>query len=402
MEVSEARGTFDTLRKRLDNSDSRKADKTEVNNLQNQINSLASGSPLVATSIDEMTDTSKVYVNTTDGHWYTHNGTTWVDGGVYQASEDSETVKKLVEDKEDKINISNELSSDLSANSEFFDFIVKIGHTYRIYNTSIQDDSTFSVNLRTKNPSAFVTGIVSNLKSQTYVEFTSEYEGDILHITTSDYTGVSFKIIDLETISKKLEMNVNKLNNFSLNNLTDLGKTFFNNYNFKKYNLLLGHVAYVSNNKVLIEKTDNMYVFTVKVPLSDFNNNINVLLSSKMFNVPIYRLYAVKEDTTFIMINDWTKINTDDFLIINDESLGYYKENNYTYLILSIANTVGGTVINPYKLPDFDFYIYQYIDKINRQIIVDANGKGDYTTIQEAIDNANVWDTILIMPRNLC
>lgn len=45
MEVSEARGIFDTLRKRLDNSDSKKADKTEVDNLQSKVNSLASGSP---------------------------------------------------------------------------------------------------------------------------------------------------------------------------------------------------------------------------------------------------------------------------------------------------------------------------------------------------------------------
>lgn len=55
--------------------------------LQNQINGLASGSPLVANSVNEMTDTSHVYVNTSDGHWYWNNGTTWVDCGVYQATE---------------------------------------------------------------------------------------------------------------------------------------------------------------------------------------------------------------------------------------------------------------------------------------------------------------------------
>ena len=91
MEVTEARGTFETLNKRLNNSDNVKADKTEVestiNNLQNQVNGLASGSPLVANSIAEMTDTSRVYVNTSDGHWYTYNGTNWIDGGVYQATE---------------------------------------------------------------------------------------------------------------------------------------------------------------------------------------------------------------------------------------------------------------------------------------------------------------------------
>ena len=40
------------------------------NNLQSQINGLASGSPLVASSTSGMTDTTRVYVNTTDGKWY--------------------------------------------------------------------------------------------------------------------------------------------------------------------------------------------------------------------------------------------------------------------------------------------------------------------------------------------
>lgn len=56
------------------------------NNLQSQINGLASGSPLVASSISEMTDTTRVYVNTTDGHWYWYDGSNWQDGGVYQST----------------------------------------------------------------------------------------------------------------------------------------------------------------------------------------------------------------------------------------------------------------------------------------------------------------------------
>ena len=39
-----------------------------INNLQSQINNLANGGPLVATSVAEMTNTSKTYVNTTNGH----------------------------------------------------------------------------------------------------------------------------------------------------------------------------------------------------------------------------------------------------------------------------------------------------------------------------------------------
>lgn len=56
------------------------------NDLQSQINSLASGSPLVASSTDEMTDTTRTYVNTTDGNWYYYDGSTWQIGGVYQAT----------------------------------------------------------------------------------------------------------------------------------------------------------------------------------------------------------------------------------------------------------------------------------------------------------------------------
>lgn len=61
-----------------------------VNNTVEQfnvkLNALESGSPLTASSTSEMTDTTRVYVNTTDGHWYYYNGTQWVDGGTYQST----------------------------------------------------------------------------------------------------------------------------------------------------------------------------------------------------------------------------------------------------------------------------------------------------------------------------
>ena len=64
--------------------------KTSVNGQiahQNaQIQAVESGSPLVASSVQEMTDTTRVYVNTTDGNWYYYNGTEWTIGGVYQST----------------------------------------------------------------------------------------------------------------------------------------------------------------------------------------------------------------------------------------------------------------------------------------------------------------------------
>ena len=48
--------------------------------------SVTNGSPLVASGVSGMTDTTKVYVNTTDGKWYYYNGSRWTIGGTYQSS----------------------------------------------------------------------------------------------------------------------------------------------------------------------------------------------------------------------------------------------------------------------------------------------------------------------------
>lgn len=51
-----------------------------------QLSDLTSATPLVASSVAGMTDTTRIYVLTTDGHWYWYDGTDWQDGGVYQAT----------------------------------------------------------------------------------------------------------------------------------------------------------------------------------------------------------------------------------------------------------------------------------------------------------------------------
>lgn len=57
-----------------------------INTINTKVNQVVSGSPLVASSTSGMTDTSRIYVNTSDGNWYYYNGTNWVVGGVYQSS----------------------------------------------------------------------------------------------------------------------------------------------------------------------------------------------------------------------------------------------------------------------------------------------------------------------------
>lgn len=58
-----------------------------VNDINAQVQSLAEGSPLVASSVDDMTDTTRIYVNTSDGKWYYYDGDSWEIGGTYQATQ---------------------------------------------------------------------------------------------------------------------------------------------------------------------------------------------------------------------------------------------------------------------------------------------------------------------------
>lgn len=84
----------------LTNVISAKANTIDVNasiaDLESEISAVASGSPAgvydtVAALTTADPDRSKIYVVSADGHWYYYDEG-WLDGGTYQAAEDSETV----------------------------------------------------------------------------------------------------------------------------------------------------------------------------------------------------------------------------------------------------------------------------------------------------------------------
>jgi len=53
--------------------------------LESMIQRVASGTPIVVSSTSAMTDTDQIYVLSTDGMWYYHNGSAWTAGGEYGA-----------------------------------------------------------------------------------------------------------------------------------------------------------------------------------------------------------------------------------------------------------------------------------------------------------------------------
>ena len=64
------------------------------------------GSPLIASTISQMTNTNKVYVYTgsesgyTYGNWYYYNGSSWVSGGIYNSAIDSQNIKNDIDNCE--------------------------------------------------------------------------------------------------------------------------------------------------------------------------------------------------------------------------------------------------------------------------------------------------------------
>ena len=76
-----------------------------ITQLENYVASTVNINPLVASSTSEMTDTTRIYVNTTNGYWYYYDGTEWLQGGLYQSAEDSTTVDYLSQEVERLENI---------------------------------------------------------------------------------------------------------------------------------------------------------------------------------------------------------------------------------------------------------------------------------------------------------
>lgn len=63
--------------------------KQDVNNhiatMNTKIDNITSGTPIPVSSTSGMVDTTRIYLNTTDGYWYYYDGDSWEQGGVYQA-----------------------------------------------------------------------------------------------------------------------------------------------------------------------------------------------------------------------------------------------------------------------------------------------------------------------------
>lgn len=75
-----------------------------IDELSVKINAVTNQNPIPVSSTSDMTDTTKVYLNTTNGYWYYYDGTNWTQGGIYQSTIDNNLTKQDTFLRDEKLN----------------------------------------------------------------------------------------------------------------------------------------------------------------------------------------------------------------------------------------------------------------------------------------------------------
>ena len=92
-----------------------------IDNVEAQVSSAVEGTPLPASSTADMTDTDRLYVNTTDGNWYYYDGDSWEIGGAYEAtvlSDGSVDIPNLLNNMQTQLEQINITGEDITLDTE--------------------------------------------------------------------------------------------------------------------------------------------------------------------------------------------------------------------------------------------------------------------------------------------
>jgi lysophospholipase L1-like esterase len=193
--------------------------QTTDSNLQTQINRLASGSPLVASSVEGMTDTTKTYVNTTDGNWYYYNGANWVVGGVYQATGLSTTDTDLINSFKFFLNLFNGKYNLAFPNLGFIQNGVYTDYTGSTYYTSdyILIDLMRNIDLSVFVPNSTSVTVFSVYDSnKNYLDGNNTSYKNLMDIVGAKYIRVSYNFTTTNGIPIVVKNDLRKLSSKKL------------------------------------------------------------------------------------------------------------------------------------------------------------------------------------------
>lgn len=357
--------------------------KTSVNGqiaTQNaQIQAVTSGSPLVASSVSEMTDTTRVYVNTTDGKWYYYNGTQWVAGGVYQSTGIDENDPVI-------LNINTKFNDYLLSTTQTINlpFLIHSGETIKIDVQSLTGSATIYI----KDHSSHYVSI-QNVGKYT---FTAQNDGVLKVYMIGNSPSIVARIKIETDLLKEIENNslynyssiyqAPNFNNFQLkdNRILNNFPETINSFNFQPNATIETYQNYATSSNIChvtppirIKNNDGS---------SLYNINLNGNISSNQLANGAYtfdRSGKYLRHVTFYALSQREKIFLDDeyYAILTE----YPTTATYTNIYWSISNVSIPWLTN------------------KTSYVVDKNGNGDFLTFTEmlsALQNDTTEKTIYV------
>ena len=188
----------------------------QMNTLSNKVDAVESGTPIAVSSVDDMTDTDKIYVNTTDGNWYFYDSDSWEIGGTYQATEIANGSVTY-----------NDLASQLKSEMEFKTDITTIQPVKdKIIGTdgseiSLSSQSYFEIDVEPFSSYKLHIYFPTSVFGTTYVRTMFKNNNTVISYTTSSSVTITDNTYD-EVV--EIPYNVNKL----IVNAGGYGKTSVN------------------------------------------------------------------------------------------------------------------------------------------------------------------------------
>jgi len=194
--------------------------------------------PTVIDSVSDMVDTTKIYVLTTDGHWYYYDGNDWQDGGTYQStgiSDKAIDIWKLNDDLQDLLikEFSGQLESTLVEGAFCYvdngSFTIASSTLYDYYYLDLNEGDTYLFNVSNYQSVCGLLIIDTNNNNIIYnsrPEATAsnpEYKSAIIKANQSNLRAyLSYKkLISYNNEAAKYLTFARKLNNVKLENFYD-------------------------------------------------------------------------------------------------------------------------------------------------------------------------------------
>lgn len=236
----------------------------QIQNQNNKINDIASminvntTTPKVVDSTEEMTDTSKIYVLSTNGNWYYYSNNSWKSGGVYNAQ---------------AIGI-NQITT---YNTNFFDNLASIPISNwipgKVFNVNSGDVQTYPGSL-----------------NETYIEIPSGYD-KVIFAKPDKYSHIFFYDEEKTYISY-----IDDAHDINIYSIPENAKFYRISYWIKQFNYL----PYDCINFDLYNSTNNTYLYNSFNYMNLLNSNMN--LKNSQINVPAIRT-LIKYNTQNSIVN---------------------------------------------------------------------------------------------------